>query len=195
MTCPSYSGAATCRTVLSARLLPGSSPTPRVHESDETTVRPMRGEAPGAPARVPECTTQQESCQLLHTHVTASPRRCWRHARRQGRPRPTSIPWRDWGQGVHLPPTPLSLRGASHGARGSEVRCLWQRRVAAKKRLDRCPYDRGPAPWRHARPRLLCRKSPRASTSGVAFPAIVHRKEGRVSKVEMTTPVALICKA
>ena len=104
MTCPSYSGAATCRTALSARLLPGSSPTPRVHESDETTVRPMRGEAPEAPARVSECTTQQESCQLLHTHVTASPRRCWRHARRQGRPRPTSSPWRDCGQGVHLPP-------------------------------------------------------------------------------------------
>ena len=112
----SYSGAATCRTALSARLLPGSSPTPSVQESDETTVRPMRGEAPGAPARVPECTTQQESCQLLHTPVTASPRRCWRHARRQGRPRPTSIPWRDCGQGVHLPPTSLSLRGASHGA-------------------------------------------------------------------------------
>ena len=36
--------------------------------------------------------TQQESCQLLHTHVTSSPRRCWRQARCQGRPRPALSP-------------------------------------------------------------------------------------------------------
>jgi hypothetical protein len=42
----------------------------------ESPNRPVRGKASGAPARVPECTTQQESCQLLHTHVTTSPRRC-----------------------------------------------------------------------------------------------------------------------
>jgi hypothetical protein len=79
---PPHSGAATFRTAYqhASSRAPLS---PRVHESDETTVRPVRGEVSRAPARVPECTTQQESCQLLHTHVISSPRQCG--ARRDAR--------------------------------------------------------------------------------------------------------------
>jgi hypothetical protein len=70
MACPPTSGAATFRTIdqhASSRA-PLSS---RVHERDETTVGPVRGAVSRAPARVPECTIQQESCQLLDTHMTS----------------------------------------------------------------------------------------------------------------------------
>ncbi len=88
---------------LSARILPCSSLTPRVHEHDETTVQPVRGEAPGAPARVPACTTSKShasSCVRL-----SPPLRAGAGATRDARDaRLLPHPLVDCGQGVHLPP-------------------------------------------------------------------------------------------
>ena len=110
---------------------PCSSRTPRVHEHDETTVQPVRDEAPGPPARVLDCTPSKShasSCVRMSPPPRASAG-ATRHARST---RVLPSPRADCVQGVPLPTTSLSLRGASHGESGSELRRLWQRRVAAK---------------------------------------------------------------